>query len=287
MPAVMRYPGSKAKLAGVLRQAMPEWIQNEFREAPPGAWYVEPFFGSGSAGLEVLEYANKSARVWVNDADPGIYALWQSVVHEVDKLLEYVWDFEPSTEAFDQFKAEDGRSTGCLARDGFRKLALHRLSVSGFGRMSGGPLGGRSQRGECTIRSRWNPAAIEHAVLNAQETFRQFEDVRISNLHARDVIRELGSHCFAYLDPPYFVKGSQLYAYSLSDEEHLELAALLRETAADWLLSYDDCLQVRELYSWAKVGEVEIRYSNAVTSGRRAIRRELLIVPLDRGVEVA
>jgi DNA adenine methylase len=288
MPAVIRYPGSKAKLASMLRQAMPDWMRNELRAAPPDAWYVEPFFGSGSAGLEVLEHASKSIRVWVNDADPGIYALWQSVVHEADKLLGYVWDFEPTTDAFHEFKADDGKSTGCLVRDGFRKLALHRLSVSGFGRMSGGPLGGRSQRGQCTIGSRWNPAAIQHAIFNAQETFRQFEHVRISNLHVRDVIRQLGGNCFAYLDPPYFVKGSQLYAYSMSDAEHLELAALLRETAADWLLSYDDCPQAREFYSWASIREVEIRYSNAVTSGRRALSRELVIVPPGRGgVEVS
>ena len=277
MPAVMRYPGSKAKLAGALRRAMPEWMRDELRRPPAGAWYVEPFFGSGAAGLPVLEHANKSVGVWVNDADPGIYALWWSVMHEPDGLLGYVWDFEPSTDAFDQFKSEDGRSTGCLVQDGFRKLALHRLSVSGFGRMSGGALGGRSQRGECTVGSRWNPAAIQQAVFSAQETLRQFEHVRLSNLHVRDVMRELGANSFAYLDPPYFVKGSKLYAYSMSDAEHLELAALLRETAADWLLSYDDCPRVREFYGWASIREVEVRYSNAVTSGQREKTRELLI----------
>ena len=284
MPSVMRYPGSKAKLASTICELMPRWLRHEHVVPPAGAMYVEPFFGSGAVGLEVLEHANKSVGVWLNDLDFGIYALWRAVLEVPDRLVEYVRDFTPTVEAFEDFKAEDGRSTGCVARDGFRKMALHRLSVSGFGAKSGGALGGKAQRRGCTVGSRWNPDTIEHAIYNAHVTLRQFGDVRVTNLHVRDVLREVGRNCVVYLDPPYFVKGGQCYAHSMSEREHEELAATLRGLRADWRLSYDDCSRVRELYAWASVGELEVRYTNAVTRGRRPTRREAVIAPRRSGV---
>jgi len=284
MPSVIRYPGSKAKLASTIRESMPRWLRHEHVVPPAGAMYVEPFFGSGAVGLEVLEHANKSVGVWLNDLDFGIYALWRAVLEVPDRLVEYVRDFTPTVEAFEDFKAEDGRSTGCVARDGFRKLALHRLSVSGFGAKSGGALGGKAQRRGCTVGSRWNPDTIEHAIYNAHVTLRQFGDVRVTNLHVRDVLREVGRNCVVYLDPPYFVKGEQCYAHSMSEREHEEMAATLRGLRADWRLSYDDCSRVRELYAWASVGELEVRYTNAVTRGRRPTRREAVIAPRSGGV---
>lgn len=46
-------------------------------------------------------------------------------------------------------------------------------------------------------------------------------------------------------------------------------------------LSYDDCQEIRELYSWASFQELEIRYTNAVTDKKRPKNRELLISPQD------
>jgi DNA adenine methylase len=283
MPSVIRYPGSKAKLASTIRESLPRWLRHEHVVPPAGAMYVEPFFGSGAVGLEVLEHANKSVGVWLNDLDFGIYALWRAVLEVPDRLVEYVRTFTPTEEAFEEFKAKDGRSTGCIARDGFRKLALHRTSVSGFGAKSGSALGGKAQRRGCNVGSRWNPAAIEHAIYNAHVTLRQFADVRVTNLHVRDVLREVRRNWVVYLDPPYFVKGEQCYVHSMSEREHEELSATLRELRAEWRLSYDDCPLVRELYAWASFGELTVRYTNAVTSEQRVTGRELLISPMGLG----
>ena len=87
-------------------------------------------------------------------------------------------------------------------------------------------------------------------------------------------------NCLLYLDPPYYVKGGQLYAHNMSHDEHVELASLLHGVAADWRLSYDDCQEVRDLYSWAGFEELEIRYTNAVTDKKRPKNKELLISPI-------
>lgn len=279
MPTIIRYPGSKAKLAQDIRKWMPDWIIGEAFPQPEGATYIEPFFGSGAVGIAVLKQVRESASVWINDIDYGMFAMWHSVVHETQRLVQYVRDFQPTTEAFYELKESDGERTGCVARDGFNKIALHRMSVSGFGRMAGGPIGGRSQGGDYTVGCRWNPASIEDAIYFAKRRLKRFSNLRITNLHFRDVLVEATDASLVYLDPPYYVKGGQLYAHNMTDAEHAELASLLHDTPADWRLSYDDCPRVRELYAWASFAELEIRYTNAVTRSRRPKNRELLISP--------
>jgi len=258
---------------------MPEWMIGMVFQPPKGAWFIEPFFGSGSAGLQLLEHVDKSICVWINDIDYSMFAIWHSVMHETRKLVQYVRDFEPSKDKFYDFKRADGFRTDCIARDAFQKIALHRMSVSGFGAKSGTPIGGNKQIGNYTVGCRWTPASIEQAIYNAKETLLRFPEVRITNLHFRDVLNDSPESSLVYLDPPYYVKGGQLYAHNMSHQEHVELATLLRETKADWRLSYDDCKEVRDLYSWASFHELEIRYTNAVTDKKRPKNRELLITP--------
>jgi len=279
MPSIIRYPGSKAKLTPMIRHCMPGWMIGGAWAPPKDAWFVEPFFGSGAVGLQLLEHVSRSICVWINDIDYPMYALWHSVLHETRSLVKYVREFEPTKQAFYDLKDRDGQRSGCIARDAFQKIALHRMSVSGFGAKSGGPIGGKKQGGLYTVGCRWTPAAIEQAIYNAKETLMRFSDVRITNLHFRDVLGNVTDSSVVYLDPPYYVKGGQLYAHNMSDDEHAELASLLRDTPADWRLSYDDCPRVRELYSWASFRELEIRYTNAVTKDKRPKNRELLISP--------
>jgi DNA adenine methylase len=279
MPSIIRYPGSKAKLTPMIRQFMPDWMVGSVWNPPLNAWFVEPFFGSGAAGLQLLEHVNSSIGVWINDIDYPMYALWHAVLHETRRLVMYVREFEPTKEEFYRLKDCDGQRSGCIARDAFQKIALHRMSVSGFGAKSGGPIGGKKQGGAYTVGCRWTPASIEQAIYNAKETLMRFSQVRITNLHFRDVLKDVTDSSVVYLDPPYYVKGAQLYSHNMSPEEHAELASLLHDTRADWRLSYDDCPEIRDLYSWASFQELEIRYTNAVTDKKRPKNRELLFSP--------
>ena len=76
------------------------------------------------------------------------------------ELQSLIRDFTPSVAAFHEYKQEllamDGQADPSPLV-GFKKLAVHRLSYSGLGTMSGGPLGGWSQAGKDKIDSRWRP----------------------------------------------------------------------------------------------------------------------------------
>jgi DNA adenine methylase len=82
---------------------------------------------------------------------------------------------------------------------------------------------------------------------------------------------------FFFIDPPYFEKGPALYLNALDECYHSALAARLKTMSdAAWVLTYDDCLKVRELYrGWATIRPFSLRY--AATDRRNG--REVLISP--------
>jgi DNA adenine methylase len=88
-----------------------------------------------------------------------------------------------------------------------------------------------------------------------------------------------------YLDPPYYVKGNDLYQCGFTEEDHHRLAESLRNTSNPWILSYDDCPEVRELYQWAKYESVDVNYSITGNLDKKSDKRksrtkpELIIYP--------
>jgi DNA adenine methylase len=158
---------------------------------------------------------------------------------------------------------------------------LHRMSVSGFGAMSGGPIGGRNQEGkEYTVECRWSPSRIKNDVMKTHTLMSRFKRLRITCDDFRPMVETAHENCILYLDPPYYEKGKQLYKYNMSPEDHEDLAARLESCPAQWVLSYDDHPVIRRLYSWASFHEIEVTYSNAVCKTvDRPKNKEVVIVP--------
>ena len=84
-----------------------------------------------------------------------------------------------------------------------------------------------------------------------------------------------------YLDPPYYVKGNDLYQEGFTEGDHQRLAALLKGTKHSWVLSYDDCPEVRALYDWAKFESIDVKYSITATKseeGRSSLTKPELLI---------
>jgi len=161
---------------------------------------------------------------------------------------------------------------GMLKR-GFATLYLNRCNRSGI--LGAGLIGGLKQDGPWKMDARFNRSALCGRIERIAE---YGERVRIVNRDARDVIRELGNdENVLFVDPSYYHKGQKLYLNALDAKYHTGLAALLRKRKdAAWVMTYDDCPEVRALYrDWARVRPFSLRYSAA--QRRRA--GELLIVP--------
>jgi site-specific DNA-adenine methylase len=147
--ALIRYPGSKAKIAPELLRRFPaDMLGPLFHDGDP-VEYREPFFGAGAVGFEALSWISGKCSVWINDIDPSMRALWMAVAWNPWELCQRIDALKPSPQLFYELKEEDGRTDLPTSEMAVRKLALHRLSYSGLGVMSGGPLGGKNSTASC------------------------------------------------------------------------------------------------------------------------------------------
>lgn len=277
---LIRYPGSKAKIANQIRKFFPDDINLPLWSRR--ATYAEPFFGAGAVGLGVLDNIWPKAQVHLNDKDYWLVCLWNAVWRTPDELIEHVQGFRPTSEQFYEFKSRDGEIGDDPCRLGFQKLALHQMSFSGLGAKSGGPLGGRQQMNGngYSIDCRWNPDVLRVTIRRLHQLLNRFRFLRISCTDFGGVLNKLGDGDFAYLDPPYYVKGPELYSHAMTDEDHERLASILKSSAFRWVLSYDDCPQVRDLYSFATVRTINVTYTTATaTTIKRPKNQEVVITP--------
>ena len=255
-----RFPGGKSKLK--------KYIFDKISSECGIKYYREPFFGGGSIGLDFIS-RKKMDKIWINDKDFPLSCLWNSVINNKSILKYFVREFNPSVDKFFEYKehllnnpvAKIGSYES--VKIGFEKLAIHQISYSGLGVKSGSPLGGKEQNSKYKIDCRWSP---QHICKKIDEYNKLFSNQKIhkgicTSYDFEYVIKYNKNKSIIYLDPPYFIKGSELYQYSFNVDDHIRLCDLLKKTKHYWVLSYDDCCEVRDLYSWAKIQECVVTYS--------------------------
>jgi len=274
-----RYPGGKSKLRDKI-------LGHLINLSIGKKEYREPFFGGGGIGLSFIEN-NPIKKLWINDKDLGISCLWTAVIKYPELLKKLVENFVPSVEKFDDFKIallveEQLKEREEIVEYGFMKLAIHQISYSGLGTKSGGPLGGRNEKNvigtkdiKYPIDCRWSPKYICKKIDLLSTNFAKFsiKDGVCTNLDFMKFFYDDNDDVIIYLDPPYYIKGNELYQYGFNENDHIRLAEALKNTKHQWLLSYDNCSKIRELYKWAIIKEIDVNYN--ITTSR--IKTELLI----------
>ncbi len=75
-----------------------------------------------------------------------------------------------------------------------------------------------------------------------------------------------------YLDPPYY-KTERYYQGGFKREDHKRLREALRNIRGKFILSYNDCLEIRELYQGYEI--IEVDRNNNLATGKRY--KELII----------
>jgi DNA adenine methylase len=235
-----------------------------FANLGPDAEYREPFFGAGAIGLSLLSENPAIRRAWLNDADPGMAALWQVVVrnpvslHVTVEVTPEAMRFFPKSDYY-QGDLEVLRSlTGpedlqripavTLA---VAKLTVHQMSFSGLGSCAGGPMTRRL--------SRYNVETLRSKIYACNEilTSIKLRNDTCTCLDFGEMFDE--GDAFYYLEPPYYAAGPALYQFPFKDDDHIRLARLLRRESRPWLLSYDDHPVIHDLYGgWCRVEKVEV-----------------------------
>lgn len=268
--SLFRYPGGKSKL---LKKIFP-LIESRIKDSNI---YIDPFFGGGSSSLYVLETYTHIDKFIFSDLDLDLVNLWNTVIKSPHDLIKLINNYQPTVESFYEFKKdlEVSKDQDPII-SGFKKLVIHQLSYSGLGCKAGGPIGGINQTSTYKVDCRWSPKLLEKKIIKFNKLFLQRNVREIYNLDFKDCINNYNfPQGFTYLDPPYYIKGNELYLNGFSDKDHLDLQEVLTNFIGQWALSYDKVMYIENLYSHlATIHPLNVNYS--ITTSRE--KEEILII---------
>ncbi len=253
----LRYPGGKQVLARVLAHL----IRLNGHE---GGIYAEPYAGGAGAALSLL-FGEYVERLMLNDADSSIYAFWDSILRRTDAFLKLLRDTPLTVSEWERQRAvylKPARHS--RLRIGFAAFYLNRCNRSGI-ICNAGVIGGRAQRGKWKLDARFSRAELAERI---RRIALYADRIELYNHDAIDFLRECVARkhttrrVLVYLDPPYYVKGSQLYMNYYSPSDHAALARYLRTRARfDWVMSYDNVPEIRALYGGLRQVPFTLGYS--------------------------
>lgn len=272
----LRYPGGKSKIYEKVKNLI---IANEYGNR----MYVEPFAGGFGIGIGLL-CEGIVPSVILNDFDSHVYHFWYSVRNDTEKLLRLVSDTPITIEERERQKQNYNDVHATPLADGFATLFLNRVNFSGV--IKGGPIGGIDQSGPYKIDCRFSKEEIKKKI----ETIARLKSrIKLYNKDAGYLIRmslmKIKSPMFLNIDPPYVIKGSKLYTNFFTEGDHLNLQRIIIKYLGidyPWIITYDECQLVRDLYKQFHMQEYEIAHN----AGGTVLGKEIVItnIPTDRFV---
>jgi DNA adenine methylase len=286
---LFRYPGGKSKLVKKFDEHIPHDI----------ATYYEPFMGGGSVALHVLKH-DYAQRLVVNDIDPWMAAFWKVLFtgsdQDYSELVYMLESCQPNLEAF--YHNREIAETAQLddIDRAFLAMFFNRTTFSGI--LTASPIGGKNQEtAKYKVGCRYNGPRIVKEMLRIRLMSRRTPVEVMEGDFAPCVTRATRGD-FIYADPPYWVKGDMLYTGDHQRMEggdaHNRLVACLRDTQSRWLLSYDDCREVRANYAWASgIRSIDATYTIQGAKRENKKTTELLIAnyslqpDVDFGADIA
>ena len=261
----LRYPGGKLKVVDYVKQLMEV---NDLK----GGTYIEPYAGGASVALSLL-FSKYASRIKINDKDRAIYAFWYAVLNETDALCRMINDTPVTMDVWQaQHELQKHKDDVELLELGFSTFFLNRTNRSGI--LNGGVIGGRNQDGNFKMDARFNKKdlieRIEHVAGYA-------DLIELTSMDAVALIKRYkrtpAAKTFCYLDPPYYVKGQDLYLNYYRDEDHKDIAEAIQKFKGQWIISYDAVDFISELYKDYRQKEYYLSYS----AGNPSKGKEIMI----------
>ncbi len=237
----LRFPGGKRKLV--------PFIQAVIKANGLGSGcYVEPFAGGAAVALELL-IGGTCSQVVINDISKPLHAFWDAALHHNAALCERIEATEITMDVWRTQAAVLENPEGQSVLDlGFATFFLNRTNYSGI--LKGGVIGGKSQAGKYKLDARFKKHNLLPRIRQIGEFAEHIE------LHNQDALAFLEEHSddfpektLVYLDPPYYVKGKQLYENFYEEDDHRQIARFLGDEADfQWLVSYDNAPEIIQMY---------------------------------------
>jgi DNA adenine methylase len=266
----LRYPGGKARLASTIAKVMEA---NGLIEPI----MAEPYAGGAGASLDLL-FSERVRSIAINDLDYRIYAFWWSVLNRTDEFLQMIDEAQLRITEWRRYREVYRNPRKHKRLDvGFATFYLNRTNRSGI-LVNGGPIGGVNQTGKWGIDARFTKQTLMSRISRIG-AYR--ERISLSNLDAIEffqllLAKQSQEDLFFYLDPPYYVKGGDLYLSTYTHEDHVGVArAVMNSSHPYWVVTYDDVSEIRTIYKDCQLRRFALQY----TAQRRRVGDELLIAP--------
>ena len=255
----MRYPGGKTRAIDSIAQLIPQFDE-----------YREPFFGGGSVYYNVKQML-PNKKYWVNDLFEPLYKFWYETQNNLPVIFEHAraWIHEYVTKYPDK---ENYLKRGKDLYD-FLKANIYehfddtQVATAWW-------LLNRCTFGGATLSGGYVEAAFERYILNSDP--RMYERMeagvpvlagtKITNVDYSVLTNAPGENVFIFLDPPYCLPGfstNDLYGKDGSmhrNFSHIKFAEDMKACKHKWLITYNDCPEVREMFSWANIKEFTFTY---------------------------
>ena len=261
----LRYPGGKTWLIPHIRV----WLH---RVGPRPDLLIEPFCGGSIVSLSAV------IEGWVehccmSELDRDVAAFWHAVLRHGPALAEKVLRFDVSRDAVNALLRQPPSN---VLEHGFRTLVLNRTRRGGI-LAPGAALMRVGENGK-GLSSRWYPDTIArrlNAISAQAERIAFFEGDGMTLLKA--MLEPSRREVAVFADPPYTAGGKRagrrLYAHHEID--HAGLFALLDDSSAEFLMSYDESPEIVDLIRKHEFHAVQVVMKN----GHHNRIAELVITP--------
>jgi DNA adenine methylase len=258
----LRYPGGKSRVVDAILERFPE----EFAE------FREPFVGGGSVFLAVRQQYPKIP-VWINDLNTDLVCFWRVLQNNHQELCKAISDVRQTEKdgaaLFERLRSSLQENISEFER-AVRFFVLNRITFSGTV-----DSGGYSQQ---SFEGRFTNSSIERLELVVP----LLQNVTITNTDYREILQADGKDVFMFLDPPYYsATQSRLYGkngHLHLQFDHAEFARAMQQCQHQWLVTYDDCTEIRNSFKFAQLEDFTVQYGmNNYKQGKADRGAELFI----------
>lgn len=248
----LRYPGGKAKFAPFVKDLME--VNNLSGD------YLEPFAGGAGVALDLL-YSGYCKNIHINDIDLAIFNFWKSVTEDTENFLRLLADTNVTIDEWHKQRSIlNNPLEHTQLEHGFSTFFMNRTNRSGI--LKGGVIGGKNQDGNYKLDARFHKENLSKRI----EKIGRYKDrIKVYNEDALSLLQNadnlLPQDSLIYLDPPYYVKGQGLYRNFYVHEDHVQIRKALDRVQTKWIVSYDNCVEIKEIYSGYTQEDYELNYS--------------------------
>lgn len=241
----LRYPGGKTRACKIIEDVILQHFDITCFDT-----IISPFFGGGS--FEFYLQNKYGFRLIVNDKFMPLYNFWKQVKLNKNILCEELRKIKiVSKESFTNYRNTIMELNDNILQQSIQYFIINRCSFNGS-TLSGG------FSEEASVK-RFTPSSI-----NKIEML-DFNNIEIYNTDFYDFINHLSidNKTLIFLDPPYYLENkSKLYGNNGDMHENFNHNLLfdLLNTKKNWIVTYNNCEYIRNIYKEYKIIDVNWNY---------------------------